>query len=291
MSAQVAPIELAARVSASPRLLVAADFDGTLAHLSSHHAHAEPAPGAVPALDRLSQLPGTHVAVVSGRGLSDVRARLGSHDRWDMVGSHGAESHDGQFRPMSEDMRALLEALEARVTDLRARFAALVVESKPRGVAIHFRALGKIDATAAEAAVLQIAADFPQLGLQSGSKVLEFLADRVTKADALAALRSRHGVTDVVFIGDDLTDEHAFRAMRPSDFAIKVGPGETAARFRLPSVEAVVEFLTVLADLRQHSPHDQIPSERITASEPVRDGSSGTPSAHRTQRDSLEGRP
>jgi trehalose 6-phosphate phosphatase len=289
MSAQIEPIELATRVSASPSLLVAADFDGTLAHLSSHHAHAEPAPGAVTALDRLNELPGTHVAVVSGRGLSDVRARLGSHDRWDMFGSHGAESSAGQSRPISEEMRARLDALAARVTDLQARFAALVIESKPRGVAVHFRALVSSDATAAEAAVLQIAADFPQLGLQSGSKVLEFLADRVTKADALAVLRARHGVTDVVFIGDDLTDEHAFRSMRASDFAIKVGPGETAARFRLPSVEAVVEFLTVLASMRELSPHRRIPP-MPAASEPMRAGRLEAPSAHQPRRDSLEGR-
>ena len=158
-------------------------------------------------------------------------------------------------------------------------------------MAVHFRALGSRDATAAEAAALEIAADFPQLGLQSGSKVLEFLADRITKADALASLRTRHDVTDVVFIGDDLTDEHAFRSMQPSDFAIKVGPGETAARFRLPSVEAVVEFLTVLATLRDRSPNDRVPTERISASEPVRGGSSGTPGAHGSQRDSRGGRP
>lgn len=291
MSVQIAPIELATRVSASPSLLVAADFDGTLSPLSRHHAHAEPAPGAVAALDRLSELPGTHVAVVSGRGLADVRARLGSHDRWDMFGSHGAESRAGACHPISGDMRVRLDALEARVTKLRARFAELVVESKPRGVAVHFRALSSRDATAAEAAALEIAADFPQLGLQSGSKVLEFLADRVTKADALASLRARHEVTDVAFIGDDLTDEHAFRSMQPSDFAIKVGPGETAARFRLPSVEAVVDFLTVLASLRDRSPNDRVPTERISASEPVRGGSSGTLGAHRSQRDSRGGRP
>jgi trehalose 6-phosphate phosphatase len=291
MSIQIAPIELATRIAALPSLLVAADFDGTLSPLSWHHSQAEPAPGAVTALDRLSGLPRTRVAVVSGRGLADIRARLGSHDRWDVFGSHGAESREGTCHPIAGDMRLRLDALEARVTDLRAHFAELVVESKPRGVAVHFRALSSGDAKAAEASVLQIAADYPQLGLQSGSKVVEFLADRVTKADALASLRSRHDVTDVVFIGDDLTDEHAFRSMRPSDFSVKVGPGGTAARFRLPSVDTVVEFLTLLAGLRERSLRDSVPSEQFAASEPLQTSSSATRSAHRSQRDFLGGRP
>jgi len=291
MSIQIAPIELAARIAALPNLLVAADFDGTLSPLSWHHSQAEPAPGAIAALERLSALSGTHVAIISGRGLADVRARLGSHDRWDVFGSHGAESREGTCHPIAGDMRLRLAALEARVTDLRARFAELMVESKPRGVAVHFRALSIGDAKAAEASVLQIAADYPQLGLQSGSKVVEFLADRVTKADALASLRSRRGVTNLVFIGDDLTDEHAFRSMRPSDFSIKVGPGETAARFRLPSVDTVVEFLTLLAGLRERAPRDSVPSERFVASEPLQASRSATGSAQRSQREISGGRP
>jgi len=289
MSYQVSPIELATRVSTSTNLLVVSDFDGTLSPLSYHYAQAEPAPGAVAALDRLSELPGTHVAVISGRGLADVRARLGSHDRWDIFGSHGAESHEAQPRPLPAQLRSRLGDLEARVTALRALFAGLVVESKPRGLAVHFRALGDRDETAAKAALLQIAADFSEFGLQSGSKVEEFLLDRITKADALASLRARHAPADVVFIGDDLTDEHAFRSMRSSDFAIKVGSGGTAAAFRLPSVEAVVEFLTLLAGLRERSLRDLVPSERFGASGPMQAGHSASPTAQRSRRDPLGG--
>ena len=251
MSATAIPSALAHPISSALVLLVAADFDGTLSPLAEHHSRAEPTPGALAALDRLSEIPNTHVAIVSGRGLEDVRLRLGRHDRWDLFGSHGAEVHGDASQPIPSDLRDRLRELDSRLEALCDRFAGLTVESKPRGIAVHYRALTEGEGAVAEEAVLRLATEFPELGLQAGTKVVEFLADRVTKADALCSLRTKYGASVVVFIGDDLTDEHAFRSLRPCDFGIKVGQGDTAARFRLLSVDDVVRFLSALADFRE----------------------------------------
>lgn len=87
--------------------------------------------------------------------------------------------------------------------------------------------------------------------MRFGSMVIEFLADTITKADGLRRLRHRTGASAVIFVGDDLTDEHAFLSLTPSDAAVKVGPGDTRAQYRVGSVDDVARLLILLADERE----------------------------------------
>ena len=69
------------------------------------------------------------------------------------------------------------------------------------------------------------------------------------KAEAVAWLRSETGAATVVFAGDDQTDEDVFRAAEATDVTVHVGPGETAARFRVADITDVIELLDRLAEL------------------------------------------
>jgi trehalose 6-phosphate phosphatase len=64
-------------------------------------------------------------------------------------------------------------------------------------------------------------------------------------------LREQIGPTGVLFVGDDVTDETAFVRLRDSDVGVKVGPGETAARYRVEDPEAVTELLEFLVGERR----------------------------------------
>ena len=79
------------------------------------------------------------------------------------------------------------------------------------------------------------------------------------KGEAIDILRDQHDATAVVFFGDDVTDEKAFRRLRDADIGVKVGSGETLARYRIGSPEDVATALRQLLDARrrlsdQHSP-------------------------------------
>lgn len=243
--------DMVSPVARTPVLLVATDFDGTLAPLVTHFDDAVPDPAALAALTRLGGLPHTHVAVVSGRGLADLRSRLGHHPRWELSGSHGGELTGEPERPLSMDMAASIRQLVAQLTSIADEHPGCIVERKPRGVAFHYRGVSDAHAGPAVSAVTSLATSFPALTMRLGSLVIEFLADKVTKADALRLLRHRAGASAVVFIGDDLTDEHAFASLLPTDVGVKVGAGDTRAQFRVPGIDEVAQLLAYLAQDRE----------------------------------------
>jgi len=243
--------DIVSHVTSSPVLLVASDFDGTLAELVERTDHASTNPASRAALSRLSRTPHTHIAIISGRGLADLRSRLRPDERWELSGSHGAEIAGEPDRPFTANSCDQLELVAAELKTLASMHAGCSVEHKPRGVAFHYR--GILDGCTEEVvdAVMALAKHSPALVMRLGSMVVEFLADRVTKGDGLRRIRRRVGASAVIFIGDDLTDEHAFMAMVPSDAAVKVGSGDTRAKFRLEGTDDVARLLTLLADERE----------------------------------------
>ncbi|PRC46180.1 trehalose-phosphatase, partial [Mycobacterium sp. ITM-2017-0098] len=85
----------------------------------------------------------------------------------------------------------------------------------------------------------------------TGKAVLEFAVISTDKGEAVDILRSEHEASAVVFFGDDVTDEKAFARLRDSDIGVKVGPGETAAAYRIDTPEDVAAALEYLAGSRR----------------------------------------
>jgi trehalose-phosphatase len=249
------PPDPLACAAAARTLLVAADFDGTIAPLTPEPQLSRADPRARAALARLAALPGTTVAVISGRARADLRLRLAPPPDWRLVGSHGAELDSDADPAPDQGCTALLLSAARRFQDLRQEFPRAVVERKPFGVAFHWRALPADRHAAAEAAARAVAGAFHTLRVVAGSMALEVTTSRATKGDALSALRSALNPAFTLFIGDDTTDEDAFahlerHATEASGLGVKVGRGPTRARLTLTDVGAVASLLDRLADAR-----------------------------------------
>jgi trehalose 6-phosphate phosphatase len=228
-----------------PRPLLFLDYDGTLAPIVDDPASAYPHPDVPALLRRLAQ---RHpVWVVTGRDLATL-GRLLPVDV-PALGLHGAEEGvpGGPSRRAALETHApALERLKASVPDL----PGVRVEDKGAAFAVHYRhaedesaVLPELERWAAEAP-----ADLEPIW---GKKVVELRARGVNKGTAVARLSAEHPERTPVYLGDDVTDEDAFRALgelRQDAVTIKVGPGETAARYRLADVEETVAYLTLLAD-------------------------------------------
>jgi trehalose 6-phosphate phosphatase len=224
------------------------DFDGTLVELAEA-PDAIQVPDELPGLlQRLAARLGGRLALVSGRALAD----LDGHVRCPgvaMSGSHGLELRlaDGSVRPLARP-----DALDAARDEI-ARFAAgrqgLLVEEKPASVALHYRLAPEREAEVT-ALVVDLAAR-SGLIVQHGKMVAELRPPGADKGDALEALMREPGFAGArpFFMGDDLTDEHAFEAAAALGGAgVLVGPPrETAARYRLAGVAEVGAWLGAAA--------------------------------------------
>lgn len=192
-----------------PGTLFVFDFDGTLSPIVSDRTRARMTRRTGRLLAALATT--RPVAILSGRGLDDLAPRLeGVPARW-LVGGHGAE-WPGDARP-----RALLRRVAGWRRTLRRRLSAVEgidVEDKGRSLSVHWR--NAPDPAAAAVAVARAAAGLPGATLVEGKRVLSVVPDDAPdKGDALARLVAESGCARVLFIGDDVTDESAFRARLP----------------------------------------------------------------------------
>ncbi len=234
-------------VAATPHLLVTSDFDGTLAPIVNNPADARPLADAAEALAALAELPQTASALISGRALEVLRALSGMPDTVHLVGSHGAEFTSGFGHDIDT---ALLQRITDRLHTIASGRPGVTVETKPASVALHVRNASPEDAAAAldEARAAAAAWDAQ---LTEGKAVLEFAVVQTDKGEAVDILREQENATAVVFFGDDVTDEKAFRRLRGDDVGVKVGPGESLAKYRVDSPEDVAAALAHLLAARR----------------------------------------
>jgi trehalose 6-phosphate phosphatase len=240
------------RLAAAPRLLVALDFDGVLAPIVDVPSQARPLPEAASALGVLATLPGTTVALVSGRGLADLAAVSGFGAPIRLVGSHGGEFDDGAAA-LDDASRERLDRLVAEVTELVGHEPGVRLEHKPAGLAVHVR---EADPEVAERVLSAVAAGpATASGVEAtpGKAVLDLAVLAVSKGSAIDRLRGQVHADAVLFAGDDVTDETGFARLRAGDVGVKVGDGETAAAHRVADPAAMAGLLKNLLAARVSS--------------------------------------
>ncbi|SLF38731.1 Putative trehalose phosphatase [Mycobacteroides abscessus subsp. abscessus] len=253
MSAQDLPVELRralSEVARTPRLLVASDYDGTIAPLVNNPDHARPHPESTTALRALAGLPSTTSALISGRALRDLATLSRLPSEVHLVGSHGSEFDAGFVHAIDGDAKALLKTIATKLSAIAAEYPGVAIELKPASVALHVRNASEEDADAALRQALSVANGW---GAQvtEGKKVLEFAVIPTDKGQALDILRHQEGATAAVFFGDDVTDEKAFKRLHGPDVGVKVGDGETLAGYRIPDTESVGTALAFLLEERR----------------------------------------
>jgi trehalose-phosphatase len=210
-------------------------------------------------LGQLARLADVHVALVSGRDLTTLRllAGLTPDDPITLIGSHGAESTNPAVQAAMEsasvtaDDLARLDSLEVELRELvTTRHPEARVERKTAGVALHTRGLAEAVARPALEEARSLGQAQHGVRVLEGKSVLELSVSPADKGSALVALSRTIGPQARVYLGDDVTDEDVFaRFEAPGDVTVKVGPGSTAARYRVADTDAVA---SLLADLLTH---------------------------------------
>lgn len=233
--------------------LLVLDYDGTLSPIVSDPGAATLVEGAAEALRRQSDV--SPVAIVSGRDLADIRDRVGIPGIW-YAGSHGFElmGPDGSYH-QNEEAAAAGPVLERAAGELHVNLEHIPgvrVEHKRFGVSVHYREVAPQQVDEIVAAAHRLA-QRDDLRVANGRKVVELRPDvDWDTGTTLAWIRARVDPSASLlpmYIGDDLTDEDAFDAIRFGGVGIVVRHGEdgdrkSAARFTLESPDQVGELLT-----------------------------------------------
>jgi trehalose 6-phosphate phosphatase len=231
------------------RTALLCDLDGTLTPLAPTPGDIGPDPKRRRLLERLSAALGGRLAIVSGRALDDID-RILEDQVAAVAGVHGLVRRTAAGDILTAAPAPGLEAARQALKAFAAVRPGLAVEDKTLAIALHYRADPHLGDAAQQAA--RRAADAYDLCLQLGDHVVELRPAGAHKGDAVAAFMREPpfaGATPL-YIGDDLTDEHAFHAAQAlGGHGVVVGPRRpTAAAFALQDVPAVVTWLQEALD-------------------------------------------
>jgi len=249
------PEYLARQVSGCSKLLLMADYDGTLVPIRERPEFALPGLCLLKMLRRLAAKSRVVLAVISGRDTNDIKKMIPVEGIY-LAGCHGAEIlYPGGEKYTAVDEKKLTPVLEV-VANLAWNCISgqegFLVEKKRAAVALHFRLADQITAS-------KIVADFTamvrplaikhRLEFIAGKKVIEVRPRGVNKGEAVWHLMNLHPTFFPLYFGDDTTDEDAFRAVKESGLPVLVSEHRknTAASRRLRGPHDVLKFIQIIS--------------------------------------------
>lgn len=219
------------------------DFDGTIVDIAARPDAVIVKPGMLELLDGLARRLDGALAVVSGRSIAELDNFL--HPLvLPTAGVHGAERRDIEgvvTRLKAPSLGDAALRLEAFVAD----HPGLLLERKPGSLALHYRMAPEFEAACLHAMNL-ISEEVPGMALMHGKMVIELKPALASKALALRSfMRERpFAGRDPLFAGDDVTDENGFETLQGlGGGGVKVGAGETCAKFRVAGTSTLREWL------------------------------------------------
>ena len=240
--------EIRPRFSRASRVALFLDFDGTLAPIRSRPESASLAGNVRALLKRISQS-GVCVAIITGRGLADVRRRVNLDGVW-YAGSHGYFLLDPQGRRytlLTKQQRANIQSVLRSIRPALRSIPGIQIEPKDATISVHYRRAKPSAVRSARVVVCQAVKSNPGLKLMHGKKIWEILpAARVNKWTAARFILKKQFSSRrkllLFYLGDDTTDEAVFRGMK--GISVVIGKRKaTAAHYFLRSHSEVKQFL------------------------------------------------
>ncbi|MCU1343673.1 MAG: trehalose-phosphatase [Candidatus Acidoferrum typicum] len=234
---------LSRRIKAASSIWIFLDFDGTLVGYYDRPEDVKLGRECLRILERLSRHRRVHLAIVSGRRNAALREHF-QIPRVKLLGLFGWEK-SGR-RPLSPRIKAAIRGLRPALAQLPKLFPGVLLENKGISYAVHFRGMPAGAQRRVQAWVRRLVArmgpDFSVIQSNHSSEIVprQVQGKGVAMREFARSLRSPFFP---IYVGDDLTDEPAFVALRRG-ITVRVGDfSRTKARFRLRNPEEVCTFL------------------------------------------------
>ncbi len=253
------------QIAGAPGLLICLDYDGTLTPIVKNPAKGVLSASGRNLLRALKKLQGVRIALISGRSLKSLK-KMVRVPGMIYAGNHGFELEGfgmKRVHPAALATRSVMRRIVGKLkTDCRL-IPGLLIENKTYSLSVHYRRLPAKEIPAAKSLLLKSIGPFlksSQVILTDGKKVWEIRpAAEWNKGTTLVWLFARvfsegPGHIHPLYIGDDLTDEDAFKALKNRGTVIKVTGKQkehSHAVYRLRSPREVLEFLKKIIIYRQ----------------------------------------
>lgn len=238
------------------------DFDGTLTPIVNTPDRAVISKEAKSLLDLLSRKNNCRIAIISGRVLLDIKRKLGLKDII-YSGNHGFQIEGPKIKyalavPLSyqKALRRIKDQLKEKLSGIKGVF----IEDKDISLAVHFRLADQkqvpfIKTIFHELTIVSSVKN--KIKVKSGKKVLEVRPPvQWDKGKVVLWLLARQifalkkGNILPVYIGDDVTDEDAFKVLKGKGLTVFVGkPGNSKADYYLKNSKEVIRFLRLISEL------------------------------------------
>lgn len=232
------------------------DFDGTLADIAERPDDVQVSDDTRCMLDALRGALHGAVAVISGREIDSVDQFL-LPVQLAVSGVHGLTRRDagGNLHAFLFDDHAI-QAVAARLAPFLAAHSGLLLERKSGAIALHYRQRPELEQEC-RAVMREAVMGLNGFRLRPGKMVIEALAHDSNKGAAIESFLSEPPFMGrvPVFVGDDTTDEDGFALVNSRQgISIKVGLGDTQARYRVSSTQELLSWLrNVLQNLEVES--------------------------------------
>lgn len=237
--------------SASARVLML-DYDGTLAPFHRDPAQAVPYPGVLPLLNAIMEAGHTRVVVISGRWIKDLLPLLTLTYLPEMWGSHGWERCDasGDYQPRRIGSTALGLLVTADDWAIELEAIGARAERKPASIAFHWRGCTNSQIAEIRSKLLEkwvTLSRFDELTWHDFDGGIELRVHGCNKGDVVQMLVAEMGPDAAYsYLGDDLTDEDAFKAIPVHGASILVRSQfrPTSAALWMRGPDELLDFLT-----------------------------------------------
>ena len=241
---------LSSRCIDAERTAIFLDFDGTLVEIAEHPDLVQLSRDTRSAVAQIYSALGGALAVITGRDIADVDRFL-KPLHLPVAGVHGLKrrSTDGSLHGALVDGQAI-SALNDRLQQFVGGSEGLLLERKSGSVALHYRARPDLEHACIEA-MDEAVHGVEGIHLVRGKMVIEAKADTSDKGGAISDFLSESPFAGrmPLVAGDDVTDEDAFAVVNSRQgISIKVGPGQTLARYRANSIPEFLDWLRCVAD-------------------------------------------
>jgi trehalose 6-phosphate synthase/phosphatase len=230
--------------------LILLDYDGTLVNYATIPRKASPPKKLLDILTKLTNKPKIKVIIISGRGYQDIDKFLG-HLPIDIIAEHGAIIKiNGKWKNQASDSVSWKKNILPILNQVTSECSNSIIEEKLFSLSWHYRnAESGYEHSRKLIGLLDNIIHNYKLKVLDGNQVVEIMSQEIGKGKAVKDLLEHNKYDYILSIGDDKTDEEMFEALmdNPNADTIKVGNGETFAKYKFDSVDKVLELLKQLS--------------------------------------------